>query len=190
MRAAIGPDVASVMRPCAIALLLFVSGLLRVAEIQPAGRVPTVGYLLAGPPQCKLAPRDEAFYRGLRDFGYIPGQNITVDLRCFSTSDEMHNVIREFVNRKVEVIFVGAPALALAARAATREIPIVCGSCGDPLENGLVASLARPGGNVTGLASQSAELIGKRVELLREAVPRVAHVAALLNPDNPELARH
>ena len=97
----------------------------------------------------------------------------------------MRNVLREFVNRKVDVIFVGAPAMALAARAATGEIPIVCGSCGDPLENGLVANLARPGGNITGLASQSAELIGKRVELLREAVPRVTRVAALLNPDNP-----
>ena len=72
----------------------------------------------------------------------------------------MRNVLREFVNRKVDVIFVSGPALALAARAATREIPIVCGSCGDPLENGLVASLARPGGNVTGLASQSAEAVG------------------------------
>jgi putative tryptophan/tyrosine transport system substrate-binding protein len=115
----------------------------------------------------------------------VSGQNITVDRRCFRTDDEMRTVLMEFVRRPVDVIFVGAPALALAARAATSEIPIVCGSCGDPLENGPVASLARPGGNVTGLASQSAELIGKRIELLREAVPRVARVTALLNPDNP-----
>jgi len=154
-------------------------------EAQRAGSVPTVGYLLAGPSQCKLAPRDEAFYQGLRDLGYIPGQNITVDRRCFTTGDEMRKVLSEFVDRKVDVIFVGAPALALAARTVTKEIPIVCGSCGDPRENGLVASLARPGGNVTGLASQSAELIGKRVELLREAIPRISRVAALLNPDNP-----
>jgi hypothetical protein len=78
------------------------------------------GTFFAGPPQCKLAPRDDAFYQGLRDLGRIPGQNITVDLRCFSTSEEMRNVLREFVNRKVDVIFVGGPALALAARAATR----------------------------------------------------------------------
>jgi putative ABC transport system substrate-binding protein len=155
------------------------------AVAQPTGNLPTVGYLLPGPSQCKLAPREEAFYQGLRDLGYIPGQNITVDRRCFSTGDEMRNVLSEFVERKVDVIFVGASALALAARIATKKIPIVCGSCGDPLENGLVASLARPGGNVTGLASQSAELIGKRVEMLREAVPKVARFAALLNPDNP-----
>jgi putative ABC transport system substrate-binding protein len=168
-----------------MALVVLLSGLLLVAEAQPVGGDTTVGYLLAGPPPCKLAPRDEAFYQGLRDLGHIPGRNITVDRRCFRTADEMRTVLREFVSRKVNVIFVGAPALALAARAATGEIPIVCGSCGDPLENGLVASLARPGGNVTGLASQSAELIGKRVELLKEAVPRVSRVVALLNPDNP-----
>jgi putative tryptophan/tyrosine transport system substrate-binding protein len=173
------------MRLRTVALVVFLFGPLLVAEAQPAGGVPTVGYLLPGPPQCKLAPRDEAFYQGLRDLGHIPGQNITVHRRCFRTADEMRTVLREFVSRKVDVIFVGAPALALAARVATGEIPIVCGSCGDPLENGLVASLARPGGNVTGLASQSAELIGKRVELLKEAVPRVSRVVALLNPDNP-----
>jgi len=187
MRDAIGskPPKVSVMRLRAVTLALLLSGPLLVAEVQPAGKVPRVGYVLAGPPQCKLAPRDEAFYQGLRDLGYIPGQNITVDRRCFSTGDEMRKVLSEFVDRKVDVIFGGAPAPALAARTATRDIPIVCGSCGDPLENGLVASLARPGGNVTGLASQSAELIGKRVELLREAVPGVSRVAALLNPDNP-----
>jgi len=169
----------------AVALVLFLFGVLLVSEVQPARNVPTVGYLVAGPSPCKLGPRDEAFYQGRRDLGYAPGQSITVDRRCFSTDNEMHSMLREFVDRKVDVIFVGAPALALAARTATRQIPIVCGSCGDPLENGLVTSLARPGGNVTGLASQSAELIGKRVELLRQAVPKVARIAALLNPDNP-----
>ena len=175
----------SAMRFCAPALVPVLFGFLHAAEGQPGGNVPTVGYLLTGPPQCRLGPRDEAFYQGLRESGHTPGQNITVDRRCFRTGDAMHNALREFVNRKVDVIFVGAPALALAARTATRRIPIVCGSCGDPLENGLVASLARPGGNVTGLASQSAELIGKRVELLRQAVPRVSRIAVLLNPDNP-----
>jgi putative ABC transport system substrate-binding protein len=175
----------ALMRFRAAALVMFLSGVPLAADAQSAGNVPTVGYFLPGPPQCRLAPRDEAFYQGLRDLGHIPGKNITVDRRCFRTSDEMRSLLREFVNRKVDVIFVGAPALAMAARAATTEIPIVCGSCGDPLENGLVASLARPGGNVTGLASQSAELIGKRVELLKAASPRVARIAALLNPDNP-----
>ena len=175
---------ATVMPLRTIALVAFLFSLL-AAEVQAAGGVPTVGYLLPGPTQCKLAPRDAAFYQSLRELGHIPGQNITIDRWCFRTADEMRILLREFVSRKVDIIFVGAPALALAARVATSDIPIVCGSCGDPLENGLVASLARPGGNITGLASQSAELIGKRVELLKEAVPRVSRVVALLNPDNP-----
>jgi putative ABC transport system substrate-binding protein len=187
MRAATGSEAAEAppVRLRAAAFVLFISALWPVPEVPSAGNAATVGYLLAGPSPCKPAPRDEAFYQGLRDLGYIPGQTITVDRRCFRTGDEMRKVLSEFVERKVDVIFVGAPALALAARAATTDIPIVCGSCGDPLENGLVVSLARPGGNVTGLASQSAELIGKRVELLRDAVPRVSRVAVLLNPDNP-----
>jgi putative tryptophan/tyrosine transport system substrate-binding protein len=171
-----------------IGLVIFILSLALAplaGEAQRAVKVPRIGHLVAGPPQCKLAPRDEAFYQSLRGLGYIPGQNITVDLRCFRTGDEMRKVLSEFVDRKVDVIFVGAPAPAMAARTATKVIPIVCGSCGDPLENGLVASLARPGGNVTGLASQSAELIGKRLELLREAFPGVSRIAALLNPDNP-----
>jgi hypothetical protein len=69
------------------------------AEAQHAGKVPKVGYVLAGPPQCKLAPRDEAFYQGLRDLGHIPGRSITVDRRCFNTGDEMRNVLSEFVDR-------------------------------------------------------------------------------------------
>jgi putative ABC transport system substrate-binding protein len=168
--------------------IMTAAGLLVVplaAQAQPAGNVPTVGYLLPGPSTCPFTSRGEAFYQGLRDLGYVASQSITVDRKCFSTGDEMRKVLSAFVDRKVDVIFVGAPALALAARNATKEIPIVCGSCGDPLENGLVASLARPGGNVTGMASQSAELIGKRVQLIREAFPKIARLAALLNPDNP-----
>jgi putative tryptophan/tyrosine transport system substrate-binding protein len=173
------------VRPRRISLVLSLAAPLLAAEVQSAENVPTVGYLLIGSSECKISARDEAFYGGLRDLGYVPGQTITVDRKCFGTGDELRNLLSGFVDRKIDVIFVGAPALAIAARTATREIPIVCGSCGDPLENGLVASLARPGGNVTGLASQSAELIGKRVELLKEAVPKVSRVAALVNPENP-----
>src|SRR5262249_18333323 len=91
----------------------------------------------------------------------------------------------ELVGRKVDVIFVGTPFLAQAARQATKNVPIVCGSCGDPTENGLAASLARPGGNVTGLASLSAELIAKRLELPRELFPGGLRVAVFLFPANP-----
>jgi putative ABC transport system substrate-binding protein len=155
------------------------------AAAQPAGKVPVVGYLFAGPRDCKMTPRDEALYQGLRELGYVRGQTITVDKRCYLTGEEARATLSEFVGRQVDVLVVGVPAAALAARAATRDIPIVCASCGDPLANGLATSLARPGGNVTGLASQSAELIGKRVDLLKEAIPGLSRVAALLNPDNP-----
>jgi len=149
----------------ALVLLLFAPPLL--AEAQQARKLPTVGYLIAGPRECTPGPQEEAFYQGLHDQGYVRGQNIIVDRRCYLAAHEARNKLSKFVDRKVDVIFVDVPEIAMAARTATRDIPIVCGSCGDPLENGLVASLARPGGNVTGLASQSAELIGKRVELLR-----------------------
>jgi putative ABC transport system substrate-binding protein len=128
--------------------------------------------------------RDEAFYQNLRDLGYVRGQNITVDSRCYQAADQARRVLSEFVTRKVDVSVVGVPQDATTARTATREIPIVCVSCGDPVATSLAASLARPGGNVTGPASQSAELIGKRVELLREVIPGVSRVAAVLNPDN------
>jgi putative ABC transport system substrate-binding protein len=89
------------------------------------------------------------------------------------------------VQLKVEVIVVMPPFAAMAAKEATKEIPIVCGSCGDPVENGLAASLARPGGNITGLASLSAELIGKRMQLLKELFPDVSRMAIFLFPANP-----
>jgi putative ABC transport system substrate-binding protein len=94
-------------------------------------------------------------------------------------------VLEELVRRKVDVIFVGQPFLAVAARRVTREIPIVCGSCGDPVENGLTVSLASPAGNVTGLASLSAELIGKRLELMKELFPGISRHAVFVFPGNP-----
>jgi putative ABC transport system substrate-binding protein len=123
--------------------------------------------------------------RGLRELGHVPGQTIVLEARTYTTAGELRTVLGELVGRKVDVIFVGQPFLALAAKQATRDIPIVCGSCGDPTENGLAASLARPGGNVTGLASLSAELIGKRLELMKELLPGIARVAALVFPSNP-----
>jgi putative ABC transport system substrate-binding protein len=154
------------------------------AEAQPVRRVPTVGYV--GLPNEPREPRwQDGFERGLRDHGYVPGQTIAVEIRTYTTREELHKALNELVRQKVDVIFVGQPFLALAARQVTRDIPIVCGSCGDPTENGLAASLARPGGNVTGLASLSAELIGKRLELIKELFPGVSRVAVFLFPANP-----
>ena len=102
-----------------------------------------------------LLPADAQPVGKVPRIGYVPSSN-------------------EFIRQKVDVIFVGQPFVALAAKQATGDIPIVCGSCGDPTENGLATSLARPGGNVTGLASLSAELIGKRLELMKELLPGVS----------------
>jgi putative tryptophan/tyrosine transport system substrate-binding protein len=132
------------------------------AQAQSMRKVPTVGYV--GLPNEPSEPRwQDGFERVLRDYGYVQGQTITIDIRTYTTRDELHKALNELVRQKVDVVFVGQPFLAVAARQATRDIPIVCGSCGDPTENGLATSLARPGGNVTGLASLSAELIGKRL---------------------------
>ena len=167
-----------------LALALVVLASLLPAAAQPVGRVPTLGYV--GLPHEPTEPRfRDGFVRGLGELGYVPGQTIVVETRTYATSDELHKVLKEFVGRKVDVIFVGQPLLALAAKQATRDIPIVCGSCGDPTENGLAVSLARPGGNVTGLASLSAELIGKRLELIKELLPGVSRLAVFLFPANP-----
>ncbi len=167
----------------ALALVLFAS--LVPADAQSTGKVPKVGYLGAPNEPPEASPRYDAFLRGLRDLGYVPGQNIGVDARRWTTGDQLRQVVSEFVRLKVDVIFVVPPVAAMAAKQATKDIPIVCGSCGDPVENGLVTSLARPGGNLTGLASLSAELIAKRVELLKELLPGVSRVAVFLYPANP-----
>ena len=165
----------------AFAIILF--GTLDVADVQPSRRVPKVGYLDMNEPEGSR--RREGFTRGLRDLGYVQGQSIVVDQRGYSTNDQLRQILNELVRLKVDVIFVGPPAAAIAAKQATGDIPIVCGSCGDPVANGLAASLAKPGGNVTGLASLSAELIGKRVELMKELFPSVSRLAVFLYPTNP-----
>ena len=166
-----------------LALVFFASPV--PVDAQSTPRVPRVGYVGFQGELLEASPLRDAFVRGLRDLGYVPGKNITLDVRRWATGDELRQVLSELVRLKSDVIFVGPPIAAMAAKQATRDIPIVCGSCGDPVENGLAASLARPGGNVTGLASLSAELIGKRVELLKELLPGVSRVAVFVFPANP-----
>jgi putative ABC transport system substrate-binding protein len=169
-----------VQRALPFVLLLGLAGVLA----QPA-KTPRIGFLYQTAGACKPDSRVEAFEGGLRDLGYIPGKTIIIDLRCHAKPEDMRPIATEALKSKADVIVVGTPAAAMAARSVTGEIPIVCGSCGDPVENGLVANLARPGGNVTGLASLSAELMGKRMEVARELAPRAKRVAVLINPDNP-----
>src|SRR5712691_1824876 len=153
----------------------------RAAEAQPA-KAPRVGLLGLG--SAESSPLFEALRQGLRERGWIEGQNITFEDR--TTVDRYSRIpdaAAELVRLRVDVIVAWGTTTALAARKATRTIPIVT-AAGDPVEMGLAASLARPGGNVTGLATSGRELIGKRIELLKEALPGLSRIALLWNPES------
>ena len=152
------------------------------AEAQQAAKVARIGYLaanLAGNPYLH-----EAFRQGLRDLGYVEGRNLVIEYRGAEGKPERFPALAaELVALKVDVIVVaGGTLAALAAKQATRTLPIVFAAAGDPVTDGLVTSLARPGGNVTGLSNLTAELVGKRLELLTQAVPGVGQVAVLRLP--------
>ncbi len=131
-----------------------------------------------------------AFIQGLRELGYVEGQNITIEHRSSEGKYErLPGLAADLVRLKVDVIVVPAPLNARAAKEATRTIPIVMAGSVDPVADGLVTSLARPGGNITGLTGAvGPEIGGKRLELLKEAVPKVSRVAVLSNPANPSSA--
>jgi putative ABC transport system substrate-binding protein len=124
-----------------------------------------------------------AFRQGLRDLGYIEGRNVVIEYRdAEGKFERLPALAAELVVLKVDVIVVGGTPQALAAKQATRTIPIVLAGAGDPITSGLVTSLARPGGNVTGLSILGPELVGKCLELLKQAIPGVSHVAVLWHP--------
>jgi ABC-type uncharacterized transport system substrate-binding protein len=153
----------------------------RAAEAQQAAKVARIGFLatnLAGSPHVI-----EAFRQGLRDLGYVEGRNVVIEYRdAEGKFERLPALAAELVALKVDVILAGGTLAALAAKQATRTIPIVFVSAGDPVGSGLVTSLARPGGNVTGLSNLTTELVSKCLELLTQAVPRVSRVAALWQP--------
>jgi putative ABC transport system substrate-binding protein len=132
-----------------------------------------------------------AFQRGLRDLGWIDGQNLVVDYRFADGNlDRLPDLAAELVRLRADVIVAGATAAVIAAKNATRAIPIVMFLAFDPVGAGLVASLARPGGNITGLtATAGLEIYGKQLDLLKNALPRVSRVAILVNPASPLYAR-
>ncbi len=172
--------------------LLVVLGLLVVlaaplaAEAQQAGKVWRIGYL--GPGSASVFPAAlDAFRQQLRLLSYVEGQNLAIEYRWAANRDDrLSSLAAELVRLHVDVIVVEGHTPAIqAAMNATRTIPIVMGVSGDPVRTGLVASLARPGGNVTGLSIQSADLAAKRLELLREAAPKLTRVAVVWNPANP-----
>jgi putative ABC transport system substrate-binding protein len=133
----------------------------------------------------------EEFRRGLRELGYVEGENVVIEQRyAHGALDRLPGLAAELVRLKVDVIVVGGTHDAKAAKAATTAIPVVFTLAGDPVGGGLVVSLARPGGNVTGLSNLQAELSGKQLQLLKEAVPHVSRMAVLYNPANPNNAVH
>ena len=157
------------------------------AEAQQAGRLPTIGYLAPVFPCSGAVPSLDAFRQGLRDVGYVEGQNISIACRSAAgKSERLRDLAAELVQLKVDVLVAaGGEPIAFAAKQATQIIPIIMTNVGDPVASGLVASLDRPGGNLTGLATVSPELSGKRLELLKEAFATVSRIAVFRNPANP-----
>ena len=155
---------------------------------QQATQVHRIGWLNAGSPLSGPNPRLDDFRQGLRDLGYIEGQNLLIEHRYAEGSDaRLRDLAAELVRLPVEVIVAGGSAATRAAQQATRTVPIVMASSGDPVGLGFVASLARPGGNITGMSNFVPELPGKQLELLKEVVPRSTRVAVLTNPAAPLL---
>jgi ABC-type uncharacterized transport system substrate-binding protein len=167
-------------------LSLAVAGLLLAlgshAEAQQAGKVHRIGVLF-GTPRSFNMTRVETFRQGLRELGYVEGKNVMIDYRYADGKlDLLPALASELVQLKVDVIVTSATSGVLAAKQATNTIPIIFTALGDPVGSGLVANLARPGGNVTGLSIVATELSGKRLELLKEALPKVTRVVVLWNP--------
>ncbi len=164
----------------AVVLLLLAAPL--TAEAQQAAKVARIGYLGANP---AAAPHlREAFRQGLRDLGYVEGRNLVIEYRdAEGKLERLPALAAELVALNVDVIFAeGGTRSALAAKQATRTLPIVFAAVGDPVASGVVTSLARPGGNVTGTSVLAPELVGKGLELLTQAVPGVSRVAVLRQP--------
>ena len=155
---------------------------------QPARRVARIGYLsvAAASSTPEIAHLQQAFLQGMGELGYVEGQNLVVERRYAEGRDErLPELAAELVRLKVDVIVAAGGLPPYAAKGATSVIPIVFTNNGDPVGTGLVASLARPGGNVTGPSLTSPTLLGKRVQLLKEAVPKIARLAVLSNPASP-----
>ncbi len=163
-----------------VALAMTLVGALPTGEAQEKTSAPRIGVMWPTSDNATL----QGFRQGLRELGYVEGQNILIEYRYADGSDEvLPKLAAELVGLKVDVIVTWGMLAARVAKKATTTIPIVNGSMSDPLQGGLVQSLARPGGNLTGLTSQTRELNGKRVELLKELVPELSRLAALATPN-------
>jgi putative tryptophan/tyrosine transport system substrate-binding protein len=157
------------------------------AWAQQATRLPTIGYLGANS-EAVDRPRRTALIQRLGELGWIPGTSVMIEYRwADGVADRAADIAAELVRLKVDVIVTAGDAYVLAAKQVTATIPIVFTATGDPVGNGLVASLARPGGNVTGLSLQLTDTVGKRLELLREIVPALRRLAMVFNASDPQV---
>jgi putative tryptophan/tyrosine transport system substrate-binding protein len=152
-------------------------------DAQQPTKAPHIGYLSL---RSGIEPREEAFLKGLRELGYIEGQNLVIDWRfAKGREDRLPELASELVQLKVDVIIAAGAQASQVVKRATTTIPIVIGQVGSPIQQGLVASLARPGGNITGFSNINPDLAGKRLELLKETVPKASRVVFLFDPRNP-----
>ena len=173
----------------ATAMALLLVGARTAVDAQQASKVYRIGILVPGPKSAP-SPQIAGFREGLRDLGYVEGQNVLLEYRFAEDRPErLPSLAAELVIRKVDIIYATVTPAAQAAQKATQTIPIVFGASSDPVNYGLVASLARPGGNITGLSNTGPELSGKRLELLRQIVPGASPIAVLWNSANPIIAR-
>jgi putative tryptophan/tyrosine transport system substrate-binding protein len=155
------------------------------ARAQQTAKLRTIGYMGANTPSTE-GQRAAAFVKRLQELGWIEGRTIAIEVRWAEGRNERFaEIAAEFVRLKVDVIVTAGTAAVVAAKRETSLIPIVFAVAGDPVGTGLVASLARPGGNVTGLSLQTTDLVGKRLELLREVVPRLSRLAIMGNVSTP-----
>ena len=168
-----------------IALLLSAIISPHLAQAQQPARIPRIGFLLPTSVSVQSA-RIEASRQRLRELGYVEGKNIVIEYRYAEGKlERLPDLVAELVRLKVDVVVTNSAPAVLAAKKASATIPIVFTLASDPVGSGLVSSLARPGGNITGLSLMAPDLDGKRLELLKEAFPKVARVAFLWEPDSP-----
>ena len=170
----------TVLALCAVLFALSYS-----ASAQQPAKIPRIGYLQVTASSA-VAARTEAFRQGLRELGYVDGKNIIIEWRfAEGKADRLPSLAAELVHLKVEVIVTSGPTVTRSAKEATVTVPIVMTFDNDPVGNGFVASLARPGGNITGLSTLAPEISGKQLELLKEIVPKLSRVAVLGGSANP-----
>jgi putative ABC transport system substrate-binding protein len=159
-------------------------------EAQQPARIPRIGYAASGGDINKPGLIVEAFRRGLRDLGYVEGKNIVVEYRYPGADPRDLGAVTELIQLKVDVLVSSSAAAIRAAKQATKTIPIVMMASFDPVETGIVDSLARPGGNITGVARLTHELNGKRLELFKEAVPRITRVGIFADRESPSFREY